>query len=175
MFSASFSNLYQALVHRVGQAKDDCELKRASMALLWKGNSKPSRNDVCHIQAIVSSYSLFFSRDVGGWVKLLEDLSWGKKLVWWALHSQQLDGGKDKSDLKRKARRLMSSVNWGYREEAEQRTRDLVGEREVRKEKDARRVRDQGKESKMLGSLFTRTSLTVHWTPAKRLGSTKVF
>lgn len=45
-----------------------------------------------------------FQQRGGRMGEFLEDLSQGKKLVWWALHSQQLDGGKNKSDLKRKAR-----------------------------------------------------------------------
>ena len=68
--------------------------KRASIAILWKKNSKQLRNDAYHIQAIVSSPSLFFSREVGGWVEFLENLSQGKKLVWWSPHSRQLHGTK---------------------------------------------------------------------------------
>lgn len=48
----------------------------------------------------MSSHSLFFSTEVGGWVEFLENLSQGKKLVWWSPHSQQLHGTK-KSDSRR--------------------------------------------------------------------------
>lgn len=40
------------------------------------------------------SHSLFCSREVGGLVELLEDLSQIMKLLWWAVHLEQLDGAK---------------------------------------------------------------------------------
>lgn len=135
--------------------------KRASIAILWK-NSKQLRNDACHIQAIVSSYSLFFNREAGGWVEFLENLSQGKKLVWWSPHSQQLHGTK-MSDSRKNQKANVKYV--GLTESRERRQGnglEILGKREGLKENGGRGVRDQGKESKMLDSFSMRTDPTVH-------------
>lgn len=53
--------------------------------------------------------SLFCSREVGGLVDFLEELSQIMKLLWWAFLLEQLDG-QNKSKLRRKASMPMSIV-----------------------------------------------------------------
>ena len=109
--------------------QESCGFKGASIAILWKKNSKQLRNDACHIQAIVSSYSLFFSREVGGWAEFLENLSQGKKLVWRSPHSQHLYGTK-MSDSRRNQKANVNYVGLTEsRERGQGKRLEILGEK----------------------------------------------